>query len=221
MSERIPHVRSVSLGIWVEAGTRDELPEENGISHFIEHMMFKGTSRRTAAEIAESLEAVGGNLNAFTGKEVTCYYAHHLDEHLAIAIDVVTDLLTGSLFDQQELAKEKSVVIEEIEGPAANVAVTAVRPDGDGAVAVVQSYSSSAVTEQVVFTVDGRRLDAVAVTLSPGGNAEARVTNGALESGVLSAAIDDREGFHADNVRFAGLSSSPGAERLDSQKRVS
>ncbi|MGH7492937.1 MAG: M16 family metallopeptidase [bacterium] len=114
VSERIPHVRSVSLGIWVEAGTRDELPEENGISHFIEHMMFKGTSRRTAAEIAESLEAVGGNLNAFTGKEVTCYYAHHLDEHLPIAIEVVTDLLTGSLFDQQELAKEKSVVIEEI-----------------------------------------------------------------------------------------------------------
>ncbi len=114
VSERIPHVRSVALSIWVEAGTRDESPEENGISHFIEHMMFKGTARRTAAEIAESLEAVGGHLNAFTGKEATCYYAHHLDEHLPIAIEVVTDLLTGSLFDASELAKEKSVVIEEI-----------------------------------------------------------------------------------------------------------
>lgn len=114
VSERIPHVRSVSLGIWVEAGTRDEMPEENGISHFIEHMMFKGTARRNAAEIAESLEKVGGHLNAFTGKEVTCYYAHHLDEHLPIAIDVVTDLLTGSVFDPHELAKEKAVVIEEI-----------------------------------------------------------------------------------------------------------
>jgi len=114
VSERIPHVRSVSLGLWVEVGTRDELPQENGISHFIEHMMFKGTRHRTAAEIAESLEAVGGHLNAFTGKEVTCYYAHHLDEHLGIAVEVLADLLTASLFDEHELVKEKSVVIEEI-----------------------------------------------------------------------------------------------------------
>ncbi len=114
VSEWIPQVRSVALGFWVEAGTRDELPEENGISHFIEHMLFKGTARHTAAEIAESLEAVGGHLNAFTGKEATCYYAHHLDEHLPIAVEIVCDLLTGSLFDQQEIAKEKSVVIEEI-----------------------------------------------------------------------------------------------------------
>jgi len=114
VTERIPHVRSISLGLWIEVGTRDELPEENGISHFIEHMMFKGTRRRNSKEIAESLEAVGGHLNAFTGKEVTCYYAHLLDEHLPIAIDVLTDLLTDSLFDIGEMNKERGVIIEEI-----------------------------------------------------------------------------------------------------------
>ncbi|NUO78749.1 insulinase family protein [candidate division KSB1 bacterium] len=114
VTERIPHVRSISLGLWIEVGTRDELPEENGISHFIEHIMFKGTRRRNSKEIAESLEAVGGHLNAFTGKEVTCYYAHLLDEHLPIAIDVLTDLLTDSLFDIGEMNKERGVIIEEI-----------------------------------------------------------------------------------------------------------
>jgi len=114
VTERIAHVRSISLGLWIEVGTRDETPEENGLSHFIEHMMFKGTRRHNAKEIAESLEAVGGHLNAFTGKEVTCYYAHLLDEHLPIAIDVLTDLLTDSLFDVDEMNKERSVIIEEI-----------------------------------------------------------------------------------------------------------
>jgi hypothetical protein len=121
-------------------------------------------------------------------------------------IVVVTDLQqSGWDAADSGVPENVSVVVEEIEGPAANVAVTAVRPDGDGAVAVVQNYSSSAVTEQVVFALDGRRLDAMAVTLPPGGNAEARVTTGALESGVLSASIDDREGFRADNVRYAVL----------------
>jgi predicted Zn-dependent peptidase len=114
VSEHIPHVRSVSLGVWVQTGTRDELPEENGISHFIEHVMFKGTKRRKASDIAESLEAVGGHLNAFTGKEMSCYYAHVLDEHLPIAIDVLADMLTNSVFDAEEIAKEKLVIIEEI-----------------------------------------------------------------------------------------------------------
>jgi predicted Zn-dependent peptidase len=114
VSEHIPHVRSVSLGIWVQNGTRDERLEENGLSHFIEHMMFKGTKRRKASDIAESVEAVGGHLNAFTGKELTCYYAHVLDEHLPLAIDVLADMLTESVFDAEEITKEKSVIIEEI-----------------------------------------------------------------------------------------------------------
>lgn len=114
VTEKIPHVRSISLGLWIEVGTRDETPEENGVSHFIEHMMFKGTRGRNSKEIAESLEAVGGHLNAFTGKEVTCYYAHLLDEHLPIAIDVLADVLTDSVFDPEEMNKERGVIIEEI-----------------------------------------------------------------------------------------------------------
>jgi predicted Zn-dependent peptidase len=114
LSEQIPHVRSVAVGIWVLAGTRDETPAENGISHFIEHMMFKGTSRRSAKDIAECLEAVGGHLNAFTSKELTCYYSHTLDEHLPLAIDVLTDILVNSQFEPREIEREKSVVVEEI-----------------------------------------------------------------------------------------------------------
>jgi len=114
VSEYMPQVKSVSLGVWVQNGTRDERPEENGVSHFIEHMMFKGTKRRKASDIAESLEAFGGHLNAFTGKELTCYYAHFLDEHLPLAVDVLADMLSDSVFDADEMTKEKSVVIEEI-----------------------------------------------------------------------------------------------------------
>jgi hypothetical protein len=124
-------------------------------------------------------------------------------------IVVVTDLQqSGWDTGDTGVPADVSVVVEEIEGPTANVAVTAVRPDGDGAVAVVQNYSASPVTEQVVFAVDGRRLDAMALTVPPGGNAEARATTGALNSGLLSASIDDREGFRADNIRYAVLDSA-------------
>jgi predicted Zn-dependent peptidase len=114
VTERIPHVRSVALGIWIATGTRDEAEKDNGISHFVEHMVFKGTGRRSAREIAESLESVGGHLNAFTSKEVTCFYAQFLDEHLPIAVDVLSDLVTDPRFDEEEIRKEKQVVLEEI-----------------------------------------------------------------------------------------------------------
>lgn len=114
LTEQIPHVRSVSVGLWVQVGTRDEIEPENGISHFIEHMMFKGTARRTAKEIAECLEAVGGHINAFTSKELTCYYCHVLDENLPLALDVLSDIVVNSHFEDKEISREKSVVIEEI-----------------------------------------------------------------------------------------------------------
>lgn len=114
ITEEIEHVRSVAIGIWVGAGSRDEREGYEGISHFIEHMFFKGTQRRTARDLAESLEAVGGQLNAFTTKEYTCFYAKVLDEDLDLAIDVLSDMFHGSLFDEQEIEKEKKVVIEEI-----------------------------------------------------------------------------------------------------------
>lgn len=114
VTEEIPYVRSVSVGIWVGAGSRDEDQSNNGVAHFIEHMMFKGTTTRTAKEIAETLDAVGGQLNAFTSKEYTCYYAKVLDEHLDIAIDLLSDMFFNSTFREDDLAKEKNVVIEEI-----------------------------------------------------------------------------------------------------------
>ncbi|MBD3168954.1 MAG: insulinase family protein [candidate division Zixibacteria bacterium] len=114
ISERIPSVRSISIGVWVDVGSRDESKEINGISHFIEHMVFKGTPKRSAQQIAASLESLGGSLNAFTSREQTCYFAKILDEHLLNAVEVISDILLNSLFEEKEIAKEKKVVIEEI-----------------------------------------------------------------------------------------------------------
>ncbi len=112
--ETVPGVHSVSLGVWVGTGSRYEEPALNGISHFIEHMMFKGTGRRTTKQIAEAIDAVGGQLNAFTTKEYTCYYAKVLHQHFQLGIDLLADMITGSLFQPEELEKEKQVVLEEI-----------------------------------------------------------------------------------------------------------
>ncbi|HEX7373166.1 MAG TPA: insulinase family protein, partial [Thermodesulfobacteriota bacterium] len=97
ITEEIPHVHSVSVGIWVQAGSRDEPREENGISHFIEHMLFKGTKRRSARQIAKEIDAVGGILNAFTSKEFSSFYAKVLSEHLPVALDLLFDLFLNSL----------------------------------------------------------------------------------------------------------------------------
>ena len=114
MLEHIPSVRSVSFGIWVKTGSRSERPEENGISHFIEHMMFKGTEKYSAREIAEIFDGIGGNVNAFTSKEYTCYYFKVLDEHLLLAIDVLSEMVLNAKLDEAELEKEKKVIFEEI-----------------------------------------------------------------------------------------------------------
>ncbi|MBO8128827.1 MAG: insulinase family protein [Peptococcaceae bacterium] len=114
LTEEIPHVRSVALGIWVDLGSRYEKQNVAGISHFIEHMMFKGTPRRTAQVIAEELDAVGGQLNAFTTKEYTCYYAKTLDEHFPLAADILTDMIFNSRFAQEDIDRERNVILEEI-----------------------------------------------------------------------------------------------------------
>lgn len=114
ITEEIPHVRSASIGVWVAAGSTWETPGNMGISHFIEHLLFKGTERRSARQIAREIDGRGGNLNAFTSKEHTCYYARVLDEHLPAALDVLADMLQHSLFDPGEVAKEKGVIAEEI-----------------------------------------------------------------------------------------------------------
>lgn len=114
ITEKIDHVRSAAVGLWIGAGSRDETQGYEGISHFIEHMLFKGTEKRSAREIAETLEAVGGQLNAFTTKELTCYFAKVLDENVNLAIDVLCDMFFNSRFDPAEIEKEKNVVLEEI-----------------------------------------------------------------------------------------------------------
>ncbi|WP_084818856.1 pitrilysin family protein [Tepidibacillus sp. HK-1] len=112
--EKIPTVRSVAIGIWVKTGSKNENPMNNGISHFIEHMLFKGTENRTSQQIAEVFDSIGGNVNAFTSKEYTCYYAKVLDEHLEVGLDVLSDMFFHSTFDQEELNRERNVVVEEI-----------------------------------------------------------------------------------------------------------
>lgn len=114
ISEEIPHVHSVSIGAWVTVGSRDEFEQNNGITHFIEHMVFKGTKNYKTRQIAQSLESVGGHLNAFTTKENTCFYARILDEHLPKAINVLSEIVQYPVFDEKEMVKEKQVVIEEI-----------------------------------------------------------------------------------------------------------
>lgn len=114
ITETQPYVRSVSFGIWVGIGSRDEQRSVAGSSHFLEHLLFKGTQRRTALEISSAIEAVGGDTNAFTAKEYTCYYARVLDTDTELAVDVVSDMLTSSLIDPDDLEIERGVILEEI-----------------------------------------------------------------------------------------------------------
>jgi len=114
ISEEMPHVRSVSLGVWIKTGSRRETSTENGISHFIEHMLFKGTKNRSAEEIARSVDSIGGGLDAFTAKEMVSYNTKVLDEHLPLAFDVLADMVRNPLFREADIEKEKGVILEEL-----------------------------------------------------------------------------------------------------------
>jgi predicted Zn-dependent peptidase len=114
ITETMSHVRSVSVGVWIRNGSRREIPEENGLAHFMEHMVFKGTERRSAEAIAREMDSVGGMLDAFTSKEQICFNAKVLDEHLPIAFDVIADLVLRPKFDSEDVKKERQVVLEEI-----------------------------------------------------------------------------------------------------------
>src|ERR1700751_1127142 len=114
LTETMAHVRSVSVGVWIRNGSRGEVPEGNGLAHFMEHMVFKGTERRSAEEIAREMDSVGGMLDAFTSKEQICFNAKVLDEHLPIAFDVIADLVLRPKFDSDDVKKERQVVLEEI-----------------------------------------------------------------------------------------------------------
>ena len=120
ITEQMPHIRSASIGIWLQTGSRDEDPECNGISHFIEHMVFKGTKHRTAEEIARQVDSIGGNMDAFTAKECICFNVKVLDEHVPIALDILSDLVLNPIFDATDIARERGVIMEEIKMDADN-----------------------------------------------------------------------------------------------------
>src|SRR5436305_13910110 len=114
LSDAMQHIRSVSIGIWMKTGSRDEAAEVNGISHFVEHMVFKGTTTRSAQEIARQVDSIGGNMDAFTGKETICFNIKVLDDHLPIAIDILSDLVLNPVFETKDITRERSVILEEI-----------------------------------------------------------------------------------------------------------
>jgi predicted Zn-dependent peptidase len=114
ITEQMPHIRSASIGVWLETGSRDEDPQWNGISHFIEHMVFKGTKQRTAEQIAREVDSIGGNMDAFTAKECICFNVKVLDEHVPIALDILSDLVLNPVFDADDIVRERGVILEEI-----------------------------------------------------------------------------------------------------------
>src|SRR6266481_2720028 len=114
ITEQMPHIRSVAIGIWLKSGSRDEDSEWNGISHFIEHMVFKGTETRSAEAIARQVDSIGGNMDAFTAKECICFNIKVLDEHLPLAMDVLADLVLNPVFDATDIGRERGVILEEI-----------------------------------------------------------------------------------------------------------
>jgi predicted Zn-dependent peptidase len=114
LTEEMKHIRSIAIGIWMMTGSRDEAPELNGISHFTEHMVFKGTKNRSARDIARQVDSIGGNMDAFTGKETICFNIKVLDEHVPVAIDILSDLVLNPTFDLKDIVREKGVILEEI-----------------------------------------------------------------------------------------------------------
>ena len=114
LTERMEHMRSVAMGVWIKSGSRCEPAETNGISHFVEHMVFKGTRSRSALHIAREMDSIGGNLDAFTGKESICFNVKSLAEHVPIALDVLADLVLNPVFDLPDIERERGVILEEI-----------------------------------------------------------------------------------------------------------
>src|SRR5215211_3827092 len=114
ITETMPHVRSVTIGVWLTRGSRDESDARGGIAHFVEHMLFKGTATRSAEDIAQAIDSIGGQLDAFTAKEYASYYIKVLDEHLPLAVDLLSDIVMRPAFVEEEVGREKKVILEEI-----------------------------------------------------------------------------------------------------------
>ncbi len=174
----MPHLRSVSMGCWINSGSRDEPAEENGLSHFVEHMVFKGTTSRSAQDIAREVDSIGGNLDAFTGKESVCFNIKSLDEHMIPALDVLSDLVLHPRFSQADLEREQGVILEEIkmdeDNPDYLVHETFTQkfwknhPLGRPILGTVQTVSSF--TQETVFSHHARRFTPENLVVSAAGH---------------------------------------------------
>jgi predicted Zn-dependent peptidase len=178
LTERMPHLRSVSMGVWIDCGSRDETPEVNGISHFIEHMVFKGTTTRCAQQFAREIDAIGGNLDAFTGKETVCFNIKVLDENVPAALDLLTDLVLHPTFSPEDIAKEQSVILEEIKMDEDNpdylvhelFTQNFWKGDALGRPILGTSKSVSSFTQQVVLDEYARRFTPPNMVFTAAGN---------------------------------------------------
>lgn len=191
VTENMPHLESVALGVWIKSGSRDERTDEHGIAHLLEHMAFKGTHRRSARQIAEEIENVGGEVNAATSIETTSYYARILKDHVPLAIDILADILTDSVLDDAELSREKHVILQEI-GAAMDT------PDD----VVFDKFSSTAFRDQTIGrsilgtpdTVQGFSPDQIRSYLNRNYTADRMiiVAAGAIEHDALVRLVEDR-----------------------------
>jgi predicted Zn-dependent peptidase len=201
LTERMAHLRSVSMGVWVDSGSRDEAPEVNGISHFLEHMVFKGTTTRSAQQFAREVDSIGGNLDAFTGKETVCFNVKVLDENVPAALDLLSDLVLHPIFDSDDLAKEQGVILEEIkmDEDSPDYLVHELftqnfwKGDALGRPILGTSKTVSSFTQQIVFDEYARRFTPANMVFTAAGNL-------------------DHDAFVAEvEAAFSSLSASSGA----------
>ena len=172
------HLRSVSMGVWIDSGSRDEAPEVNGISHFLEHMVFKGTTTRSAQQFAREVDSIGGNLDAFTGKETVCFNIKVLDENVPAALDLLSDLVLHPTFDPEDLAKEQGVILEEIKMDEDNpdylvhelFTQNFWKGDALGRPILGTAKTVSSFTQQIVFDEYARRFTPANMVFTAAGN---------------------------------------------------
>ncbi|PDV88682.1 peptidase M16 [Rhizobium sp. H4] len=201
VTETMPHLESVALGVWIKSGSRNETADEHGIAHLLEHMAFKGTARRSAREIAEEIEDVGGEVNAATSTETTSYYARVLKDHVPLAVDILADILTESAFEEEELEREKQVILQEIN--AANDT-----PDD----VVFDKFSEAAYRDQTI----GRAILGTPQTVVSFTPQQIRAYLGRNYTTdrmfvVATGAVDHQEFLRMVEDRFASLPTSPSA----------
>lgn len=202
VTERMPHLESVALGVWIKSGSRNETDAEHGIAHLLEHMAFKGTSRRSARDIAEEIENVGGEVNAATSIETTSYYARVLKDHVPLAVDILADILTESAFNEDELEREKHVILQEI-------GATHDSPDD----VIFDNFSSAAFKDQTIGrsilgtpeTVQSFKTDQIRNYLSRNYTTDRMFV-------VAAGAIDHDSFVKQVSDRFSGLPTTPTSE---------